>query len=89
MNGGLGRGSSRTPHRSCSFLLGAVIGGIVGAVLAVNILIFAGVEGGYEASLSDALDQRPVAAITALVVLVLSPLVGAFVAVERTRSSKS
>ena len=83
------RKTSRNSAGAGAALLGALLGGIVGAVLAVNIVIFAGVEGGYEASPSDVFDQRPVAALTILAVLVFSPVVGAFVALKRRRSRRS
>jgi hypothetical protein len=72
-------------HRVVAALLGALLGGIVGAVFAVNLVIFAGVEGGYEASLSDVFEQRPIVGVLAAVALVVSPLIGVAVAVTRGR----
>lgn len=70
-------------HRAVTGLLGGLLGAIVGAVFAVNLVIFSGVEGGYEASLSDVYHQRPIIAVLVVVALVVSPIVGAKLALHR------
>lgn len=71
--------------RVAAGLLGALFGVVIGAIVALNLLIFSGIEGGYEASLSDAFDQRPWVAITMVVVLVAGPVIGAVAALRLRR----
>ncbi len=88
MNGSPDRKTSSDRTRGGAALVGALLGGIVGAVVAVNIAIFAGVESGYEAGLSDLFDQRPATGVVVVVVLLLSPLVGAYAALKLRRPSR-
>ena len=74
-------------RRVVAALLGALLGAIVGAVFAVNLTIFTGVEGGYEAGLSDVFEQRPFVGVLVVVALVVSPLIGLAVALHRRRPS--
>jgi hypothetical protein len=64
---------------------------MVGAVFAVNLVILAGVDAGYEAGLTDVYRQRPIIAVVVVVALVVSPIVGAKVALRRLdqRSQRS
>jgi ABC-type nitrate/sulfonate/bicarbonate transport system permease component len=68
-------------------LLGVLLGAISGAVLAVNVVIFAGFERGYETTLSEVFDQRPVVAVIVVAVLALSPAIGGVVGFRRGRGS--
>jgi uncharacterized membrane protein len=68
-------------------LLGALLGAIVGTVLALNLLIFAGVEGGYEASLPDVFERRPLVGVATVVVFVVPTLLGPAIALRRGRRS--
>lgn len=77
------RGSGR--HRVVAALLGALLGAIVGAVFAVNLMIFSGVEGGYEASFSDVFEHRPFVGVLVVAALVVSPFIGLAVALHRRR----
>lgn len=83
----MSRDRTRSPVgvRAIALLIGAALGAVIGAIIAVNLLIFSGIEGGYEASLSDAFDQRPWVAITIVVVLTAAPAVGAVAALRLRR----
>ncbi len=82
-----------SPRRSVALgtfaavLLGALLGLVIGAIVALNLLIFSGIEGGYEAGLPDAFEQRPWVAITIVVVLVAVPVGGAVTALRLRRRS--
>lgn len=68
-------------------LFGALLGVIVGAVLAVNIVILVGFERGYETGLSEVFDRRPAVAAVVVLVLVLSPAIGVVLVLRRGRRS--
>jgi len=55
---------------------GGVIGGIVGA----NIAIYLGVPGGYEAGIGDVFAHSPLVGVLWLAALIAGPMVGVFVA---------
>lgn len=57
-------------------LAGAIIGAAIGLVIAVNVVIFSGVDNGYEATPVEVLEQRPVAAMVSVVAFVTSTGVG-------------
>jgi len=61
-------------------IVGVVIGFGVGAIAAVNIVIYSGIDRGYEASPSDVFSQSPVVGILALAALVAGPITGAYLA---------
>lgn len=61
-------------------VLGAIAGGLVGAVVAVNFVIYAGIEGGYEASIAEVFRQSPFAGIATVAILIAGPLLGVVVA---------
>jgi hypothetical protein len=64
--------------------VGALVGLVVGAVIAVNVQIFSGVTDGYEASLAAVWDHSPVVAISIVGLWVAGPVIGAWLAVRRT-----
>jgi hypothetical protein len=67
--------------------LGAIAGAVVGALLAVNLVIYSGIERGYEATPAEVFEQRPVVGVVAAALIVVCPLAGMFVAV-RVRSRR-
>jgi uncharacterized membrane protein len=71
---------SNTVRRVTETVIGAILGLVVGAIIAVNLIITAGVDRGYEASLSEVFEENALVAVAALVVLVAGPVVGAIVA---------
>jgi len=61
-------------------VVGGLVGGVVGAIVAVNLVIFAGIDGGYEASLPEVFEQSPLTGFGAVLVLVAGPVLGVIVA---------
>lgn len=57
-------------------VVGGVAGGVVGAVAAVNIVIFTGIDGGYEASLPEVFRQSPAVGVVTVLVLLAGPVFG-------------
>ena len=65
--------------------MGGLGGGIVGAIVTVNFVIYLGVEGGYEASIADVFAKSTVAGVVSVVILVAGPVGGVVVARRRRR----
>jgi hypothetical protein len=65
--------------------VGGLCGLIAGAILSVNLVIFLGVEGGYEASLGDVFAHNVLIGIVVVAVLVAGPLGGVAYARWRRR----
>lgn len=70
-----------------------MIGGLVGLVVAVNVVIYSGIEEGYEADLADVFGQRPIVGLLVLSILVVAPVVGVLAArrirLERDRRDRA
>jgi len=66
-------------------LVGGLCGLIAGAILAVNMVIFLGVEGGYEASLGDVFAHSTLIGILVVAVLAAGPVCGVAYARWRRR----
>lgn len=60
--------------------IGGVIGGIIGAIVAVNFVIYAGIAGGYEASIPDVFRENVIAGVVTVAILVGVPFLGVVVA---------
>lgn len=77
------------PHRGwiLDFLIGGVIGGVVAAIAAVNLVIYSGMEGGYETTLPAVFDQSPLVGVITVAILVAGPFLGA-IAARRLRRSR-
>ncbi|NHZ70849.1 MAG: hypothetical protein GWP18_04340 [Proteobacteria bacterium] len=72
-------------RRFLSLLAGAAgaLGGLaVGAVIAVNIVIFSGIEPGYEATIPEVFSQNVAVGIVTVAVLAAGPIVGVAVALR-------
>ena len=69
-------------------LAGALIGGVAGAIAAVNIIIFSGIDSGYQSSLGDVFSYNVFVGLVAVIVLVGAPIAGVVVArrMRRTRT---
>lgn len=61
-------------------LSGVTVGGMVGAVAAINFVIFIGMDDGYEASIADVFRQNLTAGSMTVTILVLGPLLGVIIA---------
>jgi hypothetical protein len=57
-------------------LVGVLLGGISGAIAAVNIVIFSGMERGYESTIPEIFRQNVLVGIMTVVTLAAGPLVG-------------
>ena len=71
---------SNTVRRVAETVIGAILGLAVGAIIAINLIITAGVERGYEASLSEVFEKNALVAVAAVAILVAGPVVGVIVA---------
>ena len=65
---------------------GGIVGGIAGAIVAVNIVIFSGQEDGYQASISQVFRDNPAVGIITVAFLAAGPVVGVFLARRMRRS---
>lgn len=66
-------------------VVGGLIGGVVGGIAAVNLVIYAGVEGGYEAGIADVFQHNAALGVATVAILLLGPVAGAFIARRRRR----
>ncbi len=73
---------------SIDLLVGIVLGGLVGAIAAVNFVIYVGIEGGYEASIADVFRQNMFAGIATVGILAAGPMVGVVLMRRRRRRSQ-
>lgn len=71
---------SNTVRRVADTVIGAVLGLVAGAIIAINLIITAGVERGYEASLSEVFEENALVAVAAVAILVVGPVVGVIIA---------
>jgi hypothetical protein len=79
--------SAHTRGRIIGTLAGAIIGLVVGGIVAVNLVIFAGVDQGYEASLPEVFETNVLLGLATVAVLIAGPIVGVIVALRiRPRS---
>lgn len=72
--------STTTRRWVVDVLLGSIGGFAIGAVIAVNVVIYAGIDEGYEASVRDVFDQNVLVGIVVVSVLVAAPVAGVVVA---------
>jgi len=70
-------------------VIGLTAGGLVGAIIAVNFVIFVGIEGGYEASIADVFRENVLAGIVTVAILVAGPIVGFEMMRRRRRQDAS
>ena len=66
----------RTRGWIIDIVAGGIVGGIAGAIAAVNVVIYSGIDGGYEATLGEVFDQYPVVAVIAVGLILLGPAAG-------------
>lgn len=69
-------------------VVGGLIGGLVGVVTAWNLMIYLGLDRGYETSLLDAFDHSLMVGVPVIAALVGGPVVGIGVA-RRQRKRRS
>ena len=63
-------------------VFGAVVGLVVGAIASVNVVIFSGIEDGYEASVTEVFEQNALVGVIAALVLVAGPVIGVIIALR-------
>lgn len=63
--------------------VGGIGGVLVAVIVAVNFVIFIGVERGYESSLAEVFEHSLVAGIVTVMILVAGPIVGVLAARRR------
>jgi uncharacterized membrane protein len=76
---------SREPGGFVDIAIGTVIGAVVGMIAAVNLVIFVGIEEGYEASIGDVFRQNAAAGVATIVLVVFGPVVGGLLGRRRLR----
>jgi hypothetical protein len=59
---------------------GGIVGGLAGAIVAVNFVIYSGIERGYEAIIPEVFKESVVAGVVTVAVLLASPVVGVWIA---------
>ena len=69
-------------------LAGGVVGGVIGAIVVWNLVIFSGVDRGYEASFREVFDHSPILGVVVMMVLAAGPALGVLVA-RRIRGRRS
>lgn len=60
-------------------LIGGLAGGLFGIVVATNLAIYLGVEGGYEADLADVFSHNPLVGVLVVCMLALGPVAGVII----------
>lgn len=67
-------------------VVGGLLGGLAGAIVAVNVVIYTGIEDGYEASLADVFAQNTLVGLLTVGLLLAGPIVGVTMARRRRRA---
>lgn len=75
--------------RLIDIVAGGIGGGVVGAVIAVNVVIYSGIERGYEATIPEVFRENVFVGFVVVAILVAGPLIGVWAArrVRRQRAS--
>jgi hypothetical protein len=68
--------------------LGVIVGGITAAIVAVNFVIFVGLDEGYEATLGDVFRHSWAAGVVTSLILIAGPAAGVVVA-RRQRARRA
>lgn len=70
-------------------VVGGISGGLVGAVVAVNLVIYSGMERGYETTIPEVFRESAWIGSLVVAILVASPVVGVWIArrLRRQRTS--
>ncbi|WP_299441410.1 hypothetical protein [uncultured Phycicoccus sp.] len=75
---------SRTRGWVVDVLLGGIPGAVLGGIVAVNVVIFSGIDRGYEASIAEVFRENAVVGVVTVLVLLAGPVLGVW-AVRRLR----
>jgi hypothetical protein len=69
-----------TRARVTDVVVGAILGLAVGAIIAVNVVITAGVDRGYQATIAEIFDESIILGIITVAILAAGPVVGVIAA---------
>ena len=61
-------------------VVGGISGGLVGAVVAVNVVIYSGIDRGYQASIPEVFRESVLIGLLVVAILVAGPVVGVWIA---------
>ena len=78
---------STAVKRIANGAIGAILGFAVGAIIAVNVVITAGVDQGYQASLPEIFDESLILGIVIVSILAAGPVLGVIIANRLQRRS--
>lgn len=78
---------SPVAKRVANGAIGAILGFAVGAIIAVNVVITAGVDQGYEASLPEIFEESIFLGIVTVAILAAGPVLGVIIAHRLQRRS--
>ncbi len=81
--------SATADHRTRGWVrdvVAGLVGAAVGAVVAVNVVIFSGMDAGYESSLTEVFRQNVVVGVVTVIALLGGPVVGVLVGRRLRRS---
>lgn len=72
--------STHTLGRFTLSLLGALFGFVVGAIVAVNVVIFTGMDEGYESTIPEIFGENAAVGVITVLILAAGPVLGVLVA---------
>jgi uncharacterized membrane protein YccC len=78
---------SKAVKRIANGVIGAILGFAVGAIIAVNVVITAGVDQGYQASLPEIFEENVFLGIMTVLILAAGPVLGVIIAHRLQRRS--
>lgn len=82
------RQADQRKHLWFDVLAGGLVGMVVGAIVSVNIVIYSGVEDGYQATPSEVFSHSPVFGVLAVLALIAGPVAGVLVARRQRRNRR-
>jgi len=82
---------SNTSGWILDLVFGGIGGGVVGVVAAVNVVIYAGIEDGYEATIGEVFSQNSAIGVVVVAIVLLGPALGIVLArfVRKRRATAS
>lgn len=75
-----------TRRRVVRVVFGALVGFIVGAIVAVNFVIAVGFDTGYESTIPEVFDQNLLVGMVTVLILAAGPVLGVIIAMRRPRT---
>lgn len=56
--------------------IGGLIGGVLGAIVAVNVVIFSGIDRGYQSGITEVFDYNALLGVLVISILLAGPILG-------------